>query len=167
MYDHGAHGWAVVHPFDDPLVMAGQGTVGLEIVDDLPGVTDVIVSIGGGGLMGGVATAVKSLRPQARIWGVETVGADCMAQALAAGHIVTLDIDPVERRRGLGTLLMQTAEEQMRQGGAGVLSLEVAENNPAAQQFYRSLGFVTRGRIAKYYGGVVDAEVMEKVIEPA
>jgi [ribosomal protein S18]-alanine N-acetyltransferase len=84
-----------------------------------------------------------------------------------AGHIVTLDIDPEERRRGLGTLLMHTAEEQMRQEGAGVLSLEVAENNPAAQQFYRSLGFVTRGRIAKYYGGMVDAEVMEKVIEPA
>jgi ribosomal protein S18 acetylase RimI-like enzyme len=85
----------------------------------------------------------------------------------SAGHIVTLDIDPVERRRGLGTLLMQTAEEQMRQEGASVLSLEVAENNPAARQFYHSLGFVTRGRIAKYYGGMVDAEVMEKVIEPA
>jgi [ribosomal protein S18]-alanine N-acetyltransferase len=83
------------------------------------------------------------------------------------GHIVTLDVDPGERRRGLGTLLMQTAEEQMRQEGAGVLSLEVAENNPAAQQFYRRLGFVTRGRIAKYYGGKVDAEVMEKVIESA
>jgi [ribosomal protein S18]-alanine N-acetyltransferase len=84
-----------------------------------------------------------------------------------AGHIVTLDVDPEERRRGLGTLLMHTAEEQVRQEGAGVLSLEVAVNNPAAQQFYRSLGFVTRGRIAKYYGGMVDAEVMEKVIEPA
>jgi ribosomal-protein-alanine N-acetyltransferase len=84
-----------------------------------------------------------------------------------AGHIVTLDIDPEERRRGLGTLLMQTAEEQIRQEGADILSLEVAENNPAARQFYRSLGFVARGRIAKYYGGTVDAEVMEKVIEPA
>src|ERR1700691_4592507 len=84
-----------------------------------------------------------------------------------AGHIVTLDVDPDERRRGLGTLLMQTAEEQMKQEGAGVMSLEVAENNAAARQFYRSLGFVTRGRIAKYYGGMVDAEVMEKVIEPA
>jgi ribosomal-protein-alanine N-acetyltransferase len=83
------------------------------------------------------------------------------------GHIVTLDIDPVERRRGVGTLLMQTAEEQMRQEGAGILSLEVAENNPAARQFYRSLGFVAQGRIAKYYGGMVDAEVMEKVIESA
>ncbi len=81
-----------------------------------------------------------------------------------AGHIVTLDVDPAERRRGLGTLLMQTAEEQMKQEGAGVMSLEVAENNPAARQFYRGLGFVTRGRIAKYYGGRVDAEVMEKVL---
>ena len=52
-------GWAYIHPFDDPLVMAGQGTLGLEILDDVPQVTDVIVSIGGGGLIGGVATAVK------------------------------------------------------------------------------------------------------------
>jgi len=90
MEEFGERGWAVVHPFDDPLVMAGQGTAGIEIVDDLPEVTDVIVSIGGGGLVGGVATAVKALRPSVRIWGVETHGADCMAQALAAGAVVTL-----------------------------------------------------------------------------
>jgi threonine dehydratase len=90
MEAHGERGWAVVHPFDDPAVMAGQGTAALEILDDLPEVTDVLVSIGGGGLMGGVATAVKSRRPKARVWGVETVGADCMAQALAAGRVVTL-----------------------------------------------------------------------------
>jgi threonine dehydratase len=90
MYEHGDRGWIVVHPFDDPLVMAGQGTVGLEIVDDVPSVTDVLVSIGGGGLMGGVGTAVKTLRPDARLWGVETEGADCMARALEAGHVITL-----------------------------------------------------------------------------
>jgi [ribosomal protein S18]-alanine N-acetyltransferase len=82
----------------------------------------------------------------------------------SAGHIVTLDVDPAERRRGLGTLLMHAAEEQMKQEGVEVMSLEVAENNTAARQFYRGLGFVTRGRIAKYYGGRVDAEVMEKVL---
>ena len=85
-----AEGWNFIHPFDDPLVMAGQGTVGLEILEDLPGVTDVVVSIGGGGFMGGVATAIKSLKPGARIWGVETEGADAMAQALAAGRPVHL-----------------------------------------------------------------------------
>ena len=83
-----------------------------------------------------------------------------------AGHVVTLDVDPGERRNGLGSLLMQTAEKQVKHEGAEVLSLEVAENNAAAQQFYRRLGFVTRGTIAKYYGGKVDAEVMEKVIAP-
>jgi threonine dehydratase len=79
-----------VHPFDDPLVMAGQGTLGLEIMEDLPAATDVIVSIGGGGLAGGVSIAIKSVKPDVRIWGVETVGADCMSQALTAGHVVEL-----------------------------------------------------------------------------
>jgi ribosomal-protein-alanine N-acetyltransferase len=80
------------------------------------------------------------------------------------GHIVTLDVDPVERRRGLGTLLMQTAEEQMKEEGAGVMSLEVAESNSAAREFYQRMGFAMIGRISKYYAGRVDAEVMEKLI---
>ena len=83
-------GWTSIHPFDDPLVMAGQGTAGLEILEDLPEVTDLVVSIGGGGLICGIATAVKTVRPEARMWGVETEGADAMSQALAAGHPVQL-----------------------------------------------------------------------------
>lgn len=83
-------GWAYIHPFDDMAVMAGQGTIGLEILEDVPQATDIIVSIGGGGLIGGIATAVKSLKPSVRVWGVETDGADCMAQSLAAGEPVTL-----------------------------------------------------------------------------
>ncbi len=84
-------GWTYIHPFDDPSVMAGQGTLGLEILEDAPQVTDVILSVGGGGLAGGVATAIKSLKPAVRIWGVETEGADCMSRSLEAGKIVTLD----------------------------------------------------------------------------
>jgi threonine dehydratase len=104
-----ADGWTSVHPFDDPLVMAGQGTVGLEIVEDLPGVTDVVVSIGGGGFIGGVATAVKSLRPAARIWGVETEGADAMSQALAAGHPVLLTaVTSIARTLGAPSVSEQT-----------------------------------------------------------
>ena len=87
---HVTLGRTYVHPFDDPLVIAGQGTVGLEILEDCPQVTDVIASIGGGGLAGGVAIAVKSTNNDARAWGVETVGADAMAQAVAAGHVVEL-----------------------------------------------------------------------------
>lgn len=83
-------GRVFIHPFDDPLIMAGAGTIGLEIIEDLPESTDVILSIGGGGLAGGVATAVKSMKPEIKVWGVETVGADAMSQALAAGHPVEL-----------------------------------------------------------------------------
>jgi threonine dehydratase len=83
-------GAIAIHPFDDPLVIAGQGTIGLEICEDLPEITDVVISIGGGGLIGGVATAIRALKPEVRIWGVETEGADAMSQALAAGQPVRL-----------------------------------------------------------------------------
>ena len=80
-----AAGLTLVHPFDDRVVLAGQGTVGLELATDAPDVTDVLVSIGGGALASGVATAVRALVPGARVWGVETEGADAMSRALAAG----------------------------------------------------------------------------------
>jgi threonine dehydratase len=83
-------GMTLVHPFDDPLVAAGQGTIGLEIVEDAPDVTHVFISIGGGALLAGVATALHGLRPGVQVIGVETEGADAMARALAAGRIVEL-----------------------------------------------------------------------------
>ncbi|MFM9903859.1 MAG: threonine/serine dehydratase [Pyrinomonadaceae bacterium] len=89
--DYEAEGRVFVHPFDDDLIMAGQGTLGLEILEDLPYATDVILSIGGGGLAGGVGTAVKSLKPDINVWGVETIGADAMTRAMAAGHPVEMD----------------------------------------------------------------------------
>jgi threonine dehydratase len=79
-----------VHPFDDVLVAAGQGTVGLEILEDLPGASRVYVSIGGGGFIGGIATAIGAIKPEAKIIGVETHGANAMAQSLAAGGLVEL-----------------------------------------------------------------------------
>ncbi|VTS05935.1 threonine ammonia-lyase [Tuwongella immobilis] len=83
-------GMVMIHPFDDPLVAAGQGTVALEILADLPEVDRCYVSIGGGGLIAGMGLAFRSIRPQTRVIGVETIGADAMAQALAAGQLVEL-----------------------------------------------------------------------------
>ena len=88
--EYQAEGWVYIHPYDDPLVIAGQGTIGLEILEDVPQVTDVILSIGGGGLAGGVATAMKTMKPEVRIWGVETEGADSMARALSANCVIEL-----------------------------------------------------------------------------
>ncbi len=75
-----------VHPFDDLEVIAGHGTLGLEIVEDVPDVDVVIVPVGGGGLISGVAAAIKALRPQAKVIGVEPFAADVMTQSLAKGE---------------------------------------------------------------------------------
>jgi threonine dehydratase len=85
-----AAGLTPVHPFDDPDVIAAQGTVGAEFAADAPDVTDVLVSIGGGGLIAGVATAMRASLPDVRIWGVEMEGADAMSRALAAGAPVAM-----------------------------------------------------------------------------
>ncbi|MFE7646070.1 threonine/serine dehydratase [Streptomyces phaeoluteigriseus] len=88
-------GLTLVHPFDDPVVIAGQGTVGLEFARDADELTDVLVSVGGGGLISGVATALRALRPQVRIWGVETEGAEAMAEALKAGGPVPVEVSSI------------------------------------------------------------------------
>jgi threonine dehydratase len=84
-------GRTYVHAFDDPAVMAGQGTLGLEIVDDLPSVDTVVSAIGGGGLVSGVATAVKGKHPDARVIGVQAEGASSLADSLEKGEIVERD----------------------------------------------------------------------------
>ncbi len=93
-------GLTFLHPFDDPRMMAGNGTIGLEVLEDVPEVTDLFVSIGGGGLMAGIAVAIKEQRPEVRIWGVETEGADAMARARAAGKIVEIEITSIAKTLG-------------------------------------------------------------------
>ncbi|MEU6526672.1 threonine/serine dehydratase [Streptomyces sp. NPDC046924] len=88
-------GLTLLHPFDDPVVIAGQGTVGLEFADDAGDLTDVLVSIGGGGLIAGVAAALRARRPGVRIWGVETEGAQAMSAALAAGGPVPVALSSI------------------------------------------------------------------------
>jgi len=83
-------GRTLVHPYDDPVVMAGQGTVGVEIVEDVPDVDVVLVPVGGGGLVSGIATAVKGLRPDARVVAVEPELSDALHASMAAGEPVTV-----------------------------------------------------------------------------
>ena len=84
-------GATFIHPFDDPMVIAGQGTIGLEIMDDLPDVDTIVVPIGGGGLASGVAAAVKMLHPNVKVIGVQAAGAAGMKASIDAGHVVSLD----------------------------------------------------------------------------
>ena len=84
-------GLTLVHPFDDPKIIAGQGTVGAEILEDAPEVDAVIVGVGGGGLISGVATILKAEKPDVKVIGVEPEGASAMSQSLGRGEPVHLD----------------------------------------------------------------------------
>ena len=84
-------GALLVHPFEDPEVIAGQGTIGLELAEQLGRFDVVVVAIGGGGLIGGIALVVKSLLPSVRVVGVEPTGATAMKDSMAAGRLVALD----------------------------------------------------------------------------
>lgn len=85
------YGYTFVHPFDDPLVIAGQGTIGIEIIEQLPEVEAVVIPVGGGGLIAGVSLAIKTLRPDVKIYGVQAQGAASMKNSIDNGKIVRLE----------------------------------------------------------------------------
>ena len=86
-----SEGYTYIHPFNDPVLATGQGTIAYEIFSDLPDVDIILVPVGGGGLASGVATLTKLLNPNVKVIGVEPTGAASMKASLEAGHIVTLD----------------------------------------------------------------------------
>jgi len=98
--EYGRRGMALLRPFEDPNQMIGCGTVGLEILEDVPDVTDAVISIGGGGLIAGIIVALEALKPSVRVWGVETEGANAMGAALKSGKVV--QIVPTSLARTLG-----------------------------------------------------------------
>ena len=93
-------GRTALHPFDNHYQISGAGTVALEIFEDLPEITDLVISIGGGGLISGNTVAIKGLKPQVRVWGVETEGAATMKSAMDAGKVV--NITPTSISKTLG-----------------------------------------------------------------
>ena len=118
-------GATMVPPFDDPLVMAGQGTVGLEILEQCPALDALVVPVSGGGLIGGVATAVKALAPHVRVYGAEPEALPRYRQSLRAGHPVQ-----VEQQRSV-------ADALVAQKPGDVCFPYVAEKTPTALRMWR------------------------------
>jgi threonine dehydratase len=113
------HGYVMVPPYDDPKIIAGQGTVGLEILEDLPDLEVVLVPVGGGGLISGISRAIKSMKPSARVIGVEPeLAADAQA-SLGAGHIVKFPVDQV----------LSTCADGLRAQYVGTLTFEHIRRN--------------------------------------
>jgi threonine dehydratase len=134
------HGATFVSPYNNDLVIAGAGTAGLEIVEDWPDVDAVLVPVGGGGLISGIAVAVRALRPDASVIGVEAAASCAFSAARAAGRLVTIDVAPtiadglggnVEQDtrtwpyiRDLVTGIVTVSEDDLREGIRGLLTEE-------------------------------------------
>jgi threonine dehydratase len=180
-----ARGATFVHPFDDARVIAGQGTIGLEVVEQCPDVDVVIVAVGGGGLAAGVASAVKSRRPDVRVIGVESEALPAMLRALGDGRLVTLPAattiaDGIAVRQ-VGALtfdlvrdrvdgIVTVSEEEL--ANAVLLLLEIEKTvvegagaAPLAALVNRELGLEGATVVLVLSGGNIDVTMLERIIE--
>ena len=177
-------GMTFIHPYDDELVMAGQGTIGLEILDQLPDADAVIVPVGGGGLIAGVAMAVKSLRPEVKVYGVQAVGAASMYNAFRDKTYETLDrVDTFADGIAVKTPGEQTfalieqyvddivtvSEDEI---AAAILSLmenqklvaEGAGATPVAAALFGKLPIEGKKTVCLISGGNIDVNILSRVI---
>jgi threonine dehydratase len=135
-----SEGLAYIHPFADPDVIAGQGTIALEILDEAPGLDTLLVAIGGGGLIAGIAIAAKALKPGIRIVGIEPLGAPTLHDSLAAGRLVEL--------AGIDTVAITLAPRRsepvnfavVREAVERIVLVEDGEMRAAAHWLWREIG---------------------------
>lgn len=180
-------GCAVVPPFDDPAIIAGQGTIGLEIVEQWPEVDVVLAPVSGGGLIAGIATAIAALRPDAQVIGVEPAAADDAGRSLRAGEIVRIPVPdtvadglrvtalgklPFEiMRRHVRTMLTVDEDEIMRSveliltrakqlvEPSGAVPVAAALRQPAKWQGKRVVAVAS--------GGNIDLDILCRWLQPA
>ena len=138
-------GLALVHPYDDPEVLLGNGSCGLEILEDLPDVDVIVIAVGGGGLLGGVTVAVRESRPRVRVYAVEPSGSDALHRAMAAG-------EPVR-------LVPQSVADGLNAPVAGKLALDVAK------RYLDGVALVDDATILS--GLRFSIERLKQVVEPA
>jgi threonine dehydratase len=151
-----ATGATLVHPYDDPLVMAGQGTIALELLNAVPTLDVILCPIGGGGLISGVAFAAKTIKPGIRVIGVEPAGADDAARSLRAGHIV-----PVEHPDTIADGLRATVGErpflEIRRHVEEIITVPDAAIARAMRQIWEVLKIVVEPSGAVAYAALLGA----------
>ena len=153
-----ATGAAFIHPYDNPHVMAGQGTAALELMEDAQGLDLVLAPIGGGGLISGVSTAVKALRPQARVIGVEPAGADDAARSFAAGHVVTIE-RPDTLADGLRAMLAASTFAHIQRGVDAVATASEPAIVQAMRALWEALKIVVEPSAAVPYAAIQSGEI--------
>jgi len=178
-------GLTFIPPYDDHAIISGQGTIGIELLEDLPDLDAVIVPVGGGGLLSGIATAIKALKPSVQVIGVEALSAPTMHAALAAGHPVAISAAPtladglaVSRIGDLPFAILRTTvdrfvqvdEARIAQAILRLLELEklVVEGAgavPLAALLSHDLGLAGKTVALVLAGGNIDVTMISRVIE--
>ena len=177
-----------IHPFDDPEIVAGQGTTGLEILEQVPDVDIIICPIGGGGLIGGIATAVKSLKPRTRILGVQTTTAPAMQQSLANDRVSPVATGPTLAEGIAVKTPAQLTLELVQRYVDDIALVSEAEVEAAVYELLSNGRILTEGAAAATYaavsrhrfrdlsgktvvvvlsGGNIDLNILNRIIERA
>jgi len=146
--------YTFIHPFDDENVIAGQGTIGIEIMNEMPDVDAVVCAIGGGGLISGVACAIKSLNPNIKVYGVQAEGAPSMVESIKNGEpdIVTVSDDEIS-----SAILKLIESQKMIAEGAGAA--------PLAAVMFNKLPVKGKKVVCVVSGGNIDVTILSRVIK--
>lgn len=151
-------GATFIHPYNDVRVMAGQGTTALELLEDVPDLTDILCPVGGGGLISGVSTAIKSINPEIHVFGVEPQGADDAARSLAAGKIIPCTA-PNTIADGLRTSLGELTFDQIQRHVDGIVTVSETEIVHAMRTIWEVLKIIVEPSGAVGYGALVDGQL--------
>ncbi|WP_206606463.1 pyridoxal-phosphate dependent enzyme [Steroidobacter cummioxidans] len=151
-------GATFIHPYNDLRVMAGQGTTALELLEDVPDLTDILCPVGGGGLLSGVSTAIKSINPEIHVFGVEPQGADDAARSLAAGKIIPCTA-PNTIADGLRTSLGELTFDQIQRHVDGIVTVSETEIVHAMRTIWEVLKIIVEPSGAVGYGALVDGQL--------
>lgn len=151
-------GAVFIHPFNDLRVMAGQGTAALELLEEVPDLTDILCPIGGGGLISGISVAAKSINPEIQVFGVEPKGADDAAQSLAAGRIIPCT-SPNTIADGLRGTLGELTFEEIQQHVDGIVTVSETEIVNAMRTIWEVLKIIVEPSGAVGYGPLVDGQL--------
>jgi threonine dehydratase len=151
-------GAAFIHPYDNPFVMAGQGTAALELIEDAPDLDLVLAPIGGGGLISGVSTAVKALLPHARVIGVEPAGADDAARSFAAGRVIPTP-RPDTIADGLRATLAASTFAHIQRGVDAVATVSEPAIVQAMRTLWEALKIVVEPSAAVPYAAIQAGEI--------
>lgn len=153
------HGLRFIHAFDDDEVIAGQGTVGLEIIKQLPQVDTILVPVGGGGLLGGVSLAIKTLSPAAKIFGVQSAASPAMHAALAQGRVVETPIDETIADGLAGRFVTEKTLRLAQQYCDGMLLVSEQSIRRAMRELYLRHGWRMEGSAAVGIAAILEGKI--------